>query len=161
MRDTKPELLLRSALHRAGLRYRVQVGGLAGRPDIVFPKRRIAVFVDGDFWHGFQFAKWRGSLSPFWQEKINKNRLRDYHNRRALRLSGWMVIRVWEHQVEKNLDEVVVHVRNAVDCQLSSTHSTASRHTPLPPPPSPTPATAAILSANPILQSPPIRFSNK
>lgn len=113
-RDTKPEMMLRSALHRAGLRYRVQVRGLPGRPDIVFPTCRVVVFVDGDFWHGFQFTKWQDSLSPFWLEKINKNRLRDSLNRSALRRSGWQVIRVWEHEVEKDIDGVVGRISSAI-----------------------------------------------
>jgi len=113
-RDTKPEMMLRSALHRVGLRYRVQVRDLPGRPDIVFPARRVVVFVDGDFWHGFRFAQWRTSVSPFWLEKINKNRLRDYLNRRKLQRSGWKVIRVWEHEVEEDIEGVVSRVSSAL-----------------------------------------------
>lgn len=106
-KDTGIERILRSALHRAGLRFRKHVSELPGRPDIVFPTARVAVYVDGDFWHGYRFGAWKDKLPPFWQEKIEKNRQRDARNRRRLRSMGWVVLRVWGHSVERNLDEVV------------------------------------------------------
>jgi DNA mismatch endonuclease (patch repair protein) len=68
---------------------------------------KIAIFVDGDFWHGWRFISWRLKLSPAWEEKIAANMRRDRRVRRALRLSGWTVIRVWEHQIERDIDRCV------------------------------------------------------
>ena len=100
-RDTKPELALRRALWRRGLRYRLKTT-VHGKPDIVFPGARVAVFVDGDFWHGWRFQEWRDKLSPAWETKIAGNRKRDSRNFRLLRQQGWKVIRLWEHQIERN-----------------------------------------------------------
>src|SRR5688572_30016181 len=81
-RDTDIEQQIRSLLFRKGFRFRKHVAALPGKPDIVFPSRRLAVFVDGDFWQGYQLSRWKSSLSPFWQSKIESNRSRDRRNRR-------------------------------------------------------------------------------
>jgi DNA mismatch endonuclease (patch repair protein) len=73
---------------------------LPGRPDFVFRGRRIAVFVDGDFWHGWRFPTWQHKLAPFWADKISANRARDRRNHARLRRWGWRVVRVWEHQIK-------------------------------------------------------------
>jgi DNA mismatch endonuclease (patch repair protein) len=101
-RDTKPELALRSALHRRGLRYRVDVAvlpGLRRRADIVFSKARVCCFVDGCFWHSCP----RHSTAPkanaeWWSAKFEANRLRDRDTDQRLAAAGWRVIRVWEHE---------------------------------------------------------------
>jgi DNA mismatch endonuclease (patch repair protein) len=100
---TKPELLVRSFLHRAGLRFRLHSKGLAGRPDIVLTKHGVVVFVDGCFWHGHTCQKGRipGTNSAFWALKIDANRRRDRRNSQALRREGWRVFRVWECQLTK------------------------------------------------------------
>ena len=69
---------------------------LPGKPDIVFTKRKIAIFIDGDFWHGYRFPTWKDSLSDFWQKKIEQNRIRDRKNFNKLRKRGWKVIRYLE-----------------------------------------------------------------
>src|SRR5262245_25069068 len=79
-RDTAPELALRSALHRQGFRFHTHVKDLPGRPDIVLTSARVAVFVDGDFWHGYRFPAWEMTLAPFWRNKIAGNRRRDQRN---------------------------------------------------------------------------------
>lgn len=112
--DTRPERLLRSALHREGYRFRKHVGLLPGRPDLVFRKLRVVVFVDGDFWHGYRYERWRATLSPFWQNKIDNNRSRDKRNAQRLRRAGYKVIRIWEHQLESNLASCVDRVRAAL-----------------------------------------------
>src|SRR5687767_9244405 len=88
-RDTGPELALRRLIHKRGLRFRTH-GALPGRPDIVFPKARVAVFVNGTFWHGWQFPRWREKLAPYWRNKIERNRARDLQNTRKLRRLGWV-----------------------------------------------------------------------
>jgi DNA mismatch endonuclease, patch repair protein len=110
-RDTNLEVLLRSALHRSGLRFRTHVRTLPGRPDIVLSSARVAIFVDGDFWHGFRFPAWESSLAPFWRQKIQRNRHRDQRNFRRLRRQGWIVVRIWQHQIESDLPRCVERVR--------------------------------------------------
>lgn len=100
-RDTAPELALRRALHAAGLRYRLGYP-VPGRPrrtvDIAFTQARIAVFVDGCFWHGCpQHATWPVSNAAWWRDKIEANRSRDIDTDAALAAAGWTVVRVWEH----------------------------------------------------------------
>jgi len=101
-RDTGPELALRAALDTAGVCYETYAGDLPGTPDVVLRMARLAVFVDGDFWHGWRFAAWKDSLTPFWSDKISRNVLRDRRVGRELRAAGWTVLRVWEHQVKRD-----------------------------------------------------------
>ncbi|QOL50243.1 very short patch repair endonuclease [Massilia litorea] len=97
-RNTGPELALRRALHAKGLRYRIHFRGLPGKPDIVFTRRRVVVFVNGCFWHGHKCPTGHipKSNSAFWKNKVETNRKRDARNIRALRAAGWKVIVVWE-----------------------------------------------------------------
>lgn len=74
---------------------------------MVFSREMIAVFVDGDYWHGFRFPLWKSTLPRFWQQKISENRSRDKRNFRKLRRMGWCVLRVWEHQIKRDLEGVV------------------------------------------------------
>lgn len=101
-RDTAPELRLRSILHRQGLRYRVStrpLPELRRTADIVFTKVRVAVFVDGCFWHGCPEHLRPASRNPeFWREKIEANKSRDEETDRLLEEAGWTVVRVWEHE---------------------------------------------------------------
>lgn len=113
-KDTKPELAVRSELHRRGLRYRKHVAKLPGKPDIVFPRAKIAVFIDGDFWHGYRFPLWRQKLTPQWEDKISKTRARDKENFRRLRQDGWQVIRLWQHEVKSDLCGCVLRIIEAV-----------------------------------------------
>lgn len=112
--DTKPERAVRSELHRRGLRFRKHVRALPGAPDVVFPRQRVAVFVDGDFWHGHRLPEWEQSLKPYWREKIRRNRRRDRRNFAQLRKMGWTVIRIWEHDVQRDLAEVADRIEQAV-----------------------------------------------
>ncbi|MFH8991612.1 very short patch repair endonuclease [Streptomyces sp. NPDC017940] len=101
-RDTKPELLLRSLLHRRGLRYRVNarpIADLRRTADILFPTERVAVFVDGCFWHGCpEHHRPSTRNAGFWQDKIDGNRQRDSETTTILSRNGWTVVRVWEHE---------------------------------------------------------------
>lgn len=97
-KNTKPELLIRQALHRLGFRFRIHDNRLPGKPDIVLPRYRAAIFVHGCFWHGHDCSLFkRPSTRPdFWDEKIETNRRRDHAAEDALRDAGWRVGRVWE-----------------------------------------------------------------
>ena len=102
-KDTGPEVALRSALHRAGLRFRkdvrMVVEGVRVRPDIVFGPAQLAVFVDGCFWHGCpEHGEMPASNRRFWEAKIGGNRDRDERQTAALENAGWTVLRVWEHE---------------------------------------------------------------
>lgn len=99
-RDTKGELELRSLLHRRGLRFRVHalLPGLRRRSDIVFTRARVAVFVDGCFWHGCpEHGSWPKQNANWWREKIEANQRRDLDTDARLKAAGWTVVRVWEH----------------------------------------------------------------
>jgi DNA mismatch endonuclease (patch repair protein) len=100
-RDTAPELAVRRAVHRHGLRFRVDRAPIAGsrrRADLLFPREKVAVFVDGCFWHRCaQHASWPKVNSAWWRKKLDANVERDVDTTRLLRSHGWRVIRVWAH----------------------------------------------------------------
>ena len=113
--DTKPEITLRRLVFARGLRYRKYVAGLPGTPDLVFSGARVAVFVDGDFWHGWRFDEWEHKLSSkYWKEKIARNRKRDSEHDEKLKEDGWTVIRIWEHEVEQAAETCVDRIEQAV-----------------------------------------------
>jgi DNA mismatch endonuclease (patch repair protein) len=113
-KHTKPEQMIENALADQGLRFETHPTDLPGRPDIVFRREKVAVFVDGDFWHGWRFPLWQKKLSPKWQKKIAGNRARDGRTFRKLRRLGWKVVRVWEHQVEQNLPRCIERIAASV-----------------------------------------------
>jgi len=96
--DTAPERLVRSALHRAGFRFRLHGAALPGRPDVVLPRHRVVVFVHGCFWHrhGCRLATTPATRVRFWRQKFERNVARDARNARALRRLGWRVLTIWE-----------------------------------------------------------------
>ncbi|MGO8243527.1 very short patch repair endonuclease [Rhizobium johnstonii] len=114
-RNTRPEIKLRSALHAAGLRFRIHRRDLPGSPDIVFPAARIAVFVDGCFWHGCPIHGAKPKTNEeFWASKLARNRLRDHEVGLQLSGLGWHVLRIWEHEVRKDLPSVVTTLHEKI-----------------------------------------------
>jgi DNA mismatch endonuclease (patch repair protein) len=97
------ELLVQSELRKSGLRFQRNYKGLAGTPDIVFVKKKVAIFIDGDFWHGWRLPAWEQKLSEFWRLKLYANRKRDQRNFRRLRAADWTVIRLWEHEIRSDI----------------------------------------------------------
>ncbi|XIE78683.1 very short patch repair endonuclease [Streptomyces sp. SBR177] len=101
-RNTGVEMALRHSLHAAGLRYRVHrrpLKGVRREADIVFGPAKVAVFVDGCFWHGCpEHATWPKRNAEFWREKIEKNRVRDANTDARLKDAGWLALRIWEHE---------------------------------------------------------------
>jgi len=97
-KNTRPELQIRKGLHAKGFRYRLHHAGLPGKPDMVFPKYRAVIFVNGCFWHGHDCSlfSWPGTRPEFWKEKIVKNRTRDQLALELLRQQGWRTLTVWE-----------------------------------------------------------------
>jgi DNA mismatch endonuclease (patch repair protein) len=101
-KDTKPELLIRRALHKRGYRYRLHRADLPGKPDIVLPKFKAVIEIRGCFWHGHNchLFKWPKSRSEFWEKKINQNIVRDKANTKKLEDLGWRVLTVWECSIK-------------------------------------------------------------
>ncbi len=114
-KDTGPELMLRRALRARGVRYRPNLQGVAGKPDIAFPREKVAAFVHGCFWHGcpihYRQPKTRAG---FWRNKIAQNQRRDVKRRRELRAEGWAVLEFWEHEVEADPDRCARRVMTAL-----------------------------------------------
>lgn len=110
--NTGPEVALRSALWRLGVRgWRCHWRGPGGRIDIAFTRWKLAVLVDGSFWHGHP-SKWQsGRWSGYWDEKIKRNMARDVRHNAALTAAGWRVLRVWDFEVEHDLLAVAERVR--------------------------------------------------
>lgn len=104
-RDTAPEMLVRSTLHRLGYRYRLHSPNLPGRPDLVFVSRKIVIFVNGCFWHGHycKYGQVKPATNPkFWADKMDTNRARDRRVQRQLRRRGWRVLNVWECELRRD-----------------------------------------------------------
>jgi len=117
-KDTACEILLRRALHRRGLRYSLRKQ-LPGKPDIVFVRAMVAVFVDGCFWHGCpEHCRRPSSNTAYWHAKIDRNMARDERVTKELRTLGWRVIRVWEHDVKNNLSRSAGRIERAVRAEL-------------------------------------------
>lgn len=115
-KDTKPELVIRRHLHAAGLRYRVHARPIKNwnrRADIVFPKAKIAVFVNGCFWHGcLEHYTAPKTNSEYWAPKIRRNVERDTETFLRLKSEGWLVIPIWEHEnLDKKSEKVAVKIR--------------------------------------------------
>jgi DNA mismatch endonuclease (patch repair protein) len=106
-KNTLPERVIAEALATLGLTWEAHAGDLPGRPDFVFREAKVAIFVDGDFWHGWRFSLWQDKLTEAWELKITGNRARDKRNHRKLRRMGWAVIRIWEHQIRKDLPKAI------------------------------------------------------
>lgn len=116
-KDTLPEREVSLALSSMGLSWESHARDLPDRPDFVFRNARVALFVDGDFWHGWRFPQWQDKLSEAWELKIAANRARDQRNQRKLRRMGWKVIRIWEHQIGQDLSTVITRVAAALETE--------------------------------------------
>lgn len=115
--NTKPEIKLRKALWNQGIRYRLQNKTIIGKPDISIKKYKLAVFVDGEFWHGFNWKEKKKKLKSnrdYWINKIEGNMKRDKKVNKELREKGWTVLRFWQHKIKNNLEECVFEVENAI-----------------------------------------------
>ena len=115
--DTKIEVVFRKALWRNGIRYRKNYKALPGKPDIAITKHKIAIFCDGEFWHGKDWHMAKEKLRTrreFWVQKIERNIDRDTGNERRLTALGWTILRFWGRDIEKKLDLCVVEVKEAI-----------------------------------------------
>lgn len=117
-KDTGPERAVAAGLEEHNLIWESHVSDLPGKPDFVFRDAQVAVFVDGDFWHGWRFPLWRDKLSEKWEAKIDATRKRDTRNHRRLRRMGWIVIRVWEHEIKKDLSGCIRRIVQTLNERL-------------------------------------------
>jgi DNA mismatch endonuclease (patch repair protein) len=106
--NTKIEKAIFRELRKKGIYFKKHYNRLLGKPDIALPRKKKAIFIDGDFWHGYQFIKLKKRLpKKYWSEKIEKNVKRDRKNRAQLKKEGWFVLRVWGHEIEKDIEKTV------------------------------------------------------
>lgn len=108
-KDTKPEMIIRSGLHRRGFRFRIHDKRLPGKPDLVFPRHNAIIFVHGCFWHGHDcpLFKWPKTRPEFWKTKINRNREVDIRSEAALKQAGWRIGTIWECSLKnKKLEQI-------------------------------------------------------
>jgi DNA mismatch endonuclease (patch repair protein) len=117
-KDTEPEKALRRLLWNAGLRYRKNVSKLPGTPDLVFQKQKIAIFIDGEFWHGYGWEKKKKAIKKnkeYWVPKIEKNIVRDRETDQKLEYMGYKVIHFWQHEIEQNPAMCYLRVVNEIE----------------------------------------------
>lgn len=112
-KNTDIELTLRRKLWNLGYRYKVNYK-IFGRPDIAFPSKKIAIFCDGDFWHGKNFKAEKVKYKKFWQEKILKNIKRDEEVGERLESEGWTVLRFWKSEILENPDKCILEITRAL-----------------------------------------------
>lgn len=115
-KDTKPELMLRKELWGRGMRYRKNYKALPGKPDLVFTKAKLVVFVDGKMWHGYDWEHQKNDFKSnreFWIPKIERNMERDREVTKELTEQGWQVIRFWDFEIKNNFDSCVDRIEKA------------------------------------------------
>lgn len=113
-KNTKPEILLRIAIHKLGIRYRIHEKDIVGKPDICIKKYKLAIFVDSDFWHGRLYLN--GTSKPktnelYWISKLERNIQRDKFVNETLLSKGWHVLRYWESDIKKNVNEIASNIQ--------------------------------------------------
>lgn len=115
-RDTKLEQEFIVSLRKTTYKkFQTNVTSIKGKPDIVFLKTKVCVFLDSDFWHGWYYPRWKHLLkNDFWRKKIKNNRERDKKTTAYLRKNGWVVFRFWEHQIKNNLDKMIENIKESV-----------------------------------------------
>ncbi len=116
-KNTKPEILLRKELWRRGLRYRKNCKQIYGKPDLVFLRKQIAIFIDGEFWHGYNFEEIKNRLKSnkqFWLEKIERNMERDFEITQFLVEQGWAVLRFWDFEIKNDLSRCADKIEHTV-----------------------------------------------
>ena len=115
-KNTGIEKKVFSYLRKNRIHFQRHYDRVPGKPDVAIPSKKVALFIDGDFWHGYRFEQWRKRIpKDYWRDKIASNIARDERNRRALRRKGWRVMRVWSHELakrpEKTLEKIAVFLR--------------------------------------------------
>jgi len=117
-KNTKIEIKLRKSLWNKGYRYRLYYKGAIGKPDIVFFKYKIAVFCDSEFFHGFNWIEQQSKIKSnreYWISKIESNMKRDRMVNEKLRNEGWIVMRFWSREIEKNINLIIAEIQNVIE----------------------------------------------
>lgn len=114
-KDTMPERIVAKELRKRKIYFSRHVAALIGKPDFVFRRKRVAVFIDSDFWHGHpkRFIMPQSNLD-YWQQKIKRNKARDQEVTKALKNEGWKVLRIWENDVKKKFDRIILKILKAI-----------------------------------------------
>ena len=113
-KNTTPEVLFRKKLWGNGIRFSRKESNMPEKPDIILNKHKIAIFIDGEFWHGYRWEEKKKKLKAnrgYWIPKIEKNILRDRQNNRKLKKAGWKVVRFWEHQIKKDAEKCLQKIK--------------------------------------------------
>lgn len=113
-RNTKPEKFLFRELKNSRYKFR-RHSSLPGKPDAVMVQYKIAIFVDGEFWHGKNFKDWKNRITPFWKKKIGDNIRRDRKNNNLLKKQGWIVIHIWGRDIIKNSEKTLSRIRKVTE----------------------------------------------
>lgn len=121
-KNTKAEIILRKAIWANGIRFRIHAKNMPGKPDIVINKYRLAIFVDGGFWHGYQWERKKHEIKSnlrFWIPKIESNMQRDKEKQKTLEDAGYTVMRFWDHDIKNNLskclNQITLYIESAKD----------------------------------------------
>jgi DNA mismatch endonuclease (patch repair protein) len=126
-KNTGPEREVFRMLRREGVYFARHGQGLPGSPDIVFRRCRLAIFIDGDFWHGRHFSKWSSGLDEFWREKIAGNIVRDRRATRRLRAGGWRVMRIWTKDLHRDPARALAEILKARTKQMRTKRQAISK----------------------------------
>lgn len=121
--NTKPEVILRKALWAIGLKYRINVKNLPGKPDILMRKYQLAIFIDGEFWHGYDWEIKKTKIKTnigFWVPKIERNMQRDRESNEKLIALGFYVLRFWEHEIKKDLTACLQIITSYIEIREGS-----------------------------------------
>jgi DNA mismatch endonuclease (patch repair protein) len=116
-KNTKPEILLRKAIWNEGIRYRLSNKEIIGNPDIAIKKYKLAIFIDGEFWHGYNWKVKKTKIKSnrdYWIKKIERNIERDKKYNKTLKEAGWNVMRFWEKEITKNLQQCVEKIKTEI-----------------------------------------------
>lgn len=113
-KETKIEFRTRDMLDEVGYKFEMHPK-VFGRPDFIIRRKKIAIFCDGDFWHGYQYHKKRKPAKKFWRDKIERNIKRDKNVNRKLREDGWKIVRLWEHDIESRPAFCIMKIKNAIN----------------------------------------------
>jgi DNA mismatch endonuclease (patch repair protein) len=114
-KNTSLERFVFAQLKKKGIRFKAHYNRVPGTPDVALPSHKKAIFIDGDFWHGFRFPAWKKTIkSKFWRDKIESNRQRDLRTFRKLRRLGWKVLRIWGHEIHNDPSGTMRRVREFV-----------------------------------------------
>jgi len=115
-KDTSIEIIIRKLLYKNGFRYRIHYNKLPGSPDIAFTSKKLAIFIDGDFWHGRDFNKRKDRYNEYWYKKIKTNMERDAKVDSEILSMGWKVLRLWGSEIRKNPEIEFGRIKKALDC---------------------------------------------